>query len=127
MLRFFGWGNEKKPTDEKQSTNPQTSRGSENTDHEESKSFEACHEATISNDDYFIVKNPIVLLICCSEYKGGWVDLPGVKRDYEILYNLFHDFYGWRVQSIHENVTQHSILKFWDDQYADIVKLKAEC
>ncbi len=84
-------------------------------------------EEVVSSDDYFIVKNPLVLLICCSEYKEGWDNLEGVKTDHKMLYGLFHDFYGWTVDSIHQNVTAKAIEDFFDKNKAKIIMDKRPC
>ncbi len=97
---------------------------------EESKSEDRTSSLSvdhISKDDYFIVKNPLVLLICCSQYEGGWDNLEGVETDYKILTKLFGEFYGWTVDSIHKNVTQKAILDFMDGHKADITKNKEDC
>ncbi len=102
-------------------------RSFEGKDNEESKSFESSHNPlTLPNDDYFIVKNPLVLLICCNQYEGGWDPLPGVNTDHKILYELFHGFYGWEVDSI-QNGTKNAILDFLEVHIADIVKSKEQC
>ncbi len=128
MFGFLNdWGKEK-ATDEKQSTpNPTHTRGGPNNEESKSSRSQSSHEDIISNEEFFMVKNPLVLLICCSQYEGGWANLPGVRTDHKILYELFHDFYGWRVDSIHEKVTKSSILDFLDSHKADIVKSKEKC
>ncbi len=69
-------------------------RAFEGKDKEESKSFESSHVANLPNDDYFIVNNPLVLLICCSQYEGGWDPLRGVNTDHKIL-SLYDFFSKW--------------------------------
>ncbi len=78
------------------------------------------------NDDYFIVKNPLVLLVCNSEYKGGWVDLMGVKSDRKTLCKLFQDFYGWKVESI-ENGTKEEIDDFFELHKAKVTFNPYKC
>ncbi len=65
-----------------------------------------------------LVRNPLALFVGCSEYKDGLDNLPGVKVDLKVLYELFHGFYGWIVKSIHQNVTKTRILDFFDEEKA---------
>ncbi len=82
-------------------------------------------EETVS--DYFIVKNPLVLLICCGQYQGGGTNnLPGVHKDLCILFKLFHTFYGWTVKWV-ENKGKSQILDFMDKQRAEMVTKNKQC
>ncbi len=103
------------------------SRGGQ--DNEESKSNDPSSHGDdpISSDDYFIVKNPLVLLVCASDYEGGWDNLEGVRTDYKILHKLFSEYYGWAVDSIHQNVTKKAILDFMDYHKATIITDKNPC
>ncbi len=78
------------------------------------------------HNDYFIVRKPLVLLICCSQYQGEWDDLPGVKKDRKILFDLFHNFYGCEVKSLHQNVTKEGILDFLKKAMAEIMISKGK-
>ncbi len=53
-----------------------------------------------------VVKNPLVLLVGCSEYGDGLKNLPGVKVDIKVLYELFYGFYGWTVKSIESRFSE---------------------
>ncbi len=101
-------------------------RGGSGEDTEESKSNDpsSLTDEHISSDDYFIVRNALVLLICCSEYEGGWDNLEGVKTDHKILHKLFHEFYGWTVESISQSVTAKAIGDFFDLNKAKITMHK---
>ncbi len=88
-----------------------TSQSSESK--EESKSMESSHDGTPS-EDYFIVKNPLVLIICRSEYNPKWGKLPGVVEDRKTLVALFEGFYGWNVR-LCENQNKREIRAFLQD------------
>ncbi len=74
--------------------------------------------------EYFTVRNPIILLICCSEYKGDWNNLSGAFSDYKILEKLFDDFYGWNVQSLVRDVTEDRIWDFFDKYRSSLRETK---
>ncbi len=126
---MFKWLYGKQETEKTQSTTHDSKQSRGGQDIEESKSNDPSSliDDPISNDDYFIVKNPLVLLICSSEYEGGWDNLEGVKTDYRILHKLFSEFFGWKVDSIYQNVTQKAILDFMDLHKGTIMTDKNPC
>ncbi len=118
--RLFGNGEK----DKKESTPPKQFRGGQNNEEaEESKSNDPSSptDEPMSHNDYFIVKNPLVLLICCSEYPGKWNELPGVETDHNTLRNLFHDFCGFKVESICGKLSYESIRDFLDVHKAPLL------
>ncbi len=71
----------------------------QNDEFKSSSSNTSPQQTLAPNKDYFIVKNPLVLLICCGKYQKH-KDLPGVDKDFGILKKLFQSFYGWTVEWI---------------------------
>ncbi len=126
--KMFKWLYGEKETEKKESTsNSKQSRGGQDSKESKSNDPSSHTDDPISNDDYFIVRNPLVLLICSSEYEGGWESLEGVKTDYKILHKLFSEFFGWKVDSIYQNVTQKAILDFMDLHKGTIMTDKNPC
>ncbi len=105
---------------QKTSPPPNNTDSNNNMYNEEKTSFPPFPEIS----EHFIVRNPLILLICCSEYKGDWNNLSGPFSDYKILKKLFDDFYGWNVQSLVKNVTEDRIWDFFDKYRSSLREAK---
>ncbi len=130
-------------TEEKKQTNPRHERApaikstvdKPAPENNESKSSSSQHppppnpNTIVIRDDYFIVRKPLVLLVCCSQHQGkGWEALyEEVRVDHKILFELFHNFYGWEVKSLHQNVTKTRIEMFFEREKAQIMMSKEKC
>jgi len=72
------------------------------------------------------IKNPLVLLAGASKYDitSGFKDLPGVKQDMKLLYDLFANFYGYETHSTFtvygEHLTRGELNKFIRKGYRDL-------
>ncbi len=75
----------------------------------------------LGKNEYFLLSNPLVILIGCSEYEGDWTTLNGAKEDLRELKSLFEEFYGWKVRCLCENVTKKAITKCFERARAELV------
>ncbi len=76
---------------------------------------------SLGENEYFLLDNPLVILLCCKDYNESWGSLDGVGYDYLRLKSLFEDFYGWEVASLCEKVTMDNIENFFSMTRAQMV------
>jgi len=51
------------------------------------------------------MRNPLLIIGGVAEYYSGNSNLPGVKEDMKLFYDLFYDFFGYEVHSTHKSTT----------------------